>query len=133
LFPQINLLNPFLSSFPFAQPMQAIFCIFVAVKILAFILSIYILALNFTPCEDSSAFDNSSNTEIVQLQDFDHEHHASDLCSPFCHCQCCQVHAADFDMIEFATLTTEISSEVFFHFDNLGKDIPNPILQPPRV
>jgi hypothetical protein len=113
--------------------LQAINCIFAEVKILAFILSIYILALNFTPCEDSSAFDSSSNTEIVQLQDFDPDHNASDLCSPFCHCQCCQVNAADLDMIEFATLTTEISSEVFFHIDNLGKDIPNSILQPPRV
>ncbi|MCF6307323.1 MAG: hypothetical protein L3J09_05135 [Flavobacteriaceae bacterium] len=113
--------------------MQAIICIFAEVKILAFILSIYILALNFTPCEDSSVFDNSSNTELAQLQDFNHDHNALDLCSPFCHCQCCQVHAEGIGMIDFTTLTTEISSEVFFHFDNLGKDIPKSILQPPRV
>ncbi len=102
-------------------------------KILAFILSIYILTLNFTPCEDSTAFDNPTNTELAQINDFDHDHNASDLCSPFCHCQCCQVHAEGVDMIGFTALTTEISSEVFFHFDNLGKDIPNSILQPPRV
>ncbi len=117
----------------FALPLQHKFCIFASVKFITFILAVYVLALNFAPCEDSSAFDNSSNTEIVQLQDLDHDHNASDLCSPFCHCQCCQVHVAEFNIIKFATFTTEIPSEVFFHIDNLGKDIPNSILQPPRV
>jgi len=127
------IMNIRLSLYYFAQPLQALFCIFVAVKILAFILSIYILALNFTPCEDASTINEPVKMELSQLDSADHNHNASDFCSPFCHCQCCQVHATDFEIIEFATLTTEIYSEVFFHIDNLGKDIPNSILQPPRV
>ena len=89
--------------------------------------------LNIAPCEDYTLLDNEVNTEISQAVGDDHNHLNSDLCSPFCHCQCCQVHAAEFDMVEFAALTNEISSKVFFHINNLGKDIPNSILQPPRV
>ena len=102
-------------------------------KILAFILSVYILALNFAPCEDSNNLDTINKSDISISNDIEHNHNDLDLCSPFCHCQCCQVHVTDFEMIDFQITSSEISSVVYFHIDKLGKNIPKSILQPPRV
>ncbi|MCF6297173.1 MAG: hypothetical protein L3J08_04190 [Flavobacteriaceae bacterium] len=99
-------------------------------KLITFILSLYILALNFTICADVK--DNDMlKTEITQSQD--HEHDTLDLCSPFCYCQCCQVLATNPLSFDFNLDINGISNQIFLHFDNLGKDIPNSILQPPIV
>jgi Family of unknown function (DUF6660) len=102
-------------------------------KFFAFILSIYILALNFAPCEDSGTFDNNLKVEISQITDVDHGHNVLDLCSPFCQCHCCHIHATNFNFDEFTMASENISTEIFLHFDGLGKDISHSILQPPRV
>ncbi len=102
-------------------------------KFLAFIFSIYILALNFAPCEDNSAFESNVNIEISQITDADHGHNALDLCSPFCQCHCCHIHATHFKMAEFTMASENIPTNIFLHFDSFGIDINNSILQPPRV
>ena len=102
-------------------------------KFLAFILSIYILALNFAPCEDNGNADNNVKIEISQSGDINHAHNVIDLCSPFCQCHCCHIHATQFNLEEFTVASHKISTELFLHFDSLGKDISNSILQPPRV
>jgi Family of unknown function (DUF6660) len=102
-------------------------------KFLAFILSIYILALNFAPCEDSGTFDNNLKVGISQITDVDHGHNVLDLCSPFCQCHCCHIHATNFNLEELAVASHKISTDIFLHFNGLGKDITNSILQPPRV
>lgn len=58
-------------------------------KYLAFILSIYILTLNFIGCEDATSIDNQARTTISQ--NAENEHQDLDFCSPFCTCQCCQI------------------------------------------
>ena len=100
-------------------------------KFLTFILSIYILALNFSPCEDNSVTNDEVKTEISQQSDGDHAN--LDLCSPFCQCHCCHIHSTYFNKPDFAISTNYISTEVFFHFNGLEKDFNNTILQPPRV
>jgi Family of unknown function (DUF6660) len=102
-------------------------------KFLAFILSIYILALNFTPCEDSGTVDNNVNVEISQSGDIGDSHNILDLCSPFCQCHCCHIHATYFSLEDFTAPLQKIPTEIYLHFDSLGKDITNSILQPPRV
>ena len=102
-------------------------------KFVAFILSIYILALNFTPCEDSGNIDNDVRVEISQSGDIDHSHNSLDLCSPFCQCHCCHIHATYFNLEGFIASPQKISTKIFSHFDDSGKDISNSILQPPRV
>ena len=102
-------------------------------KFVAFILSIYILALNFTPCEDNVLEGNEVKIEISQNIDVDHSHADLDLCSPFCQCHCCHIHATYFNLVNLTSTSTQISTEVFTYFENLGTDIPNTILQPPRV
>lgn len=102
-------------------------------KHLAFILSIYIFALNLTPCADYVVSDNDVKTEISQAMDNDHQHQDSDLCSPFCICQCCHISAT---YLHFADLTldiTLISTQDSLHLNGTEKDFTTSILQPPRA
>ena len=61
-------------------------------KILAYILSIYILILTFVPCSDVHwDADDYSHISLIQQQDnHNHQDNEIDLCSPFCFCNCCQ-------------------------------------------
>ncbi len=102
-------------------------------KFLAAILSIYIFTLNLVPCEDKGSFDNEVKTEISQDIDDNHQHGDNDLCSPFCNCQCCHIHAIYFKIVNFTITTFDISTEVFYHFKGLEKDFNSTILQPPQV
>jgi len=103
------------------------------VKLVAFLLSIYILALNFAPCEDSGSLDNDVKVEISQNVDVDNGHTDLDLCSPFCQCHCCHIDATSSNLAEVTVASNDISTKMFSHFDSLGEDIPYSILQPPRV
>jgi hypothetical protein len=100
-------------------------------KFLAFILSIYILALNFSPCEDNNAINDEVKTEITKQVDDGHVD--LDLCSPFCQCHCCHIHATYFSIADLNVTILDIPTELFFHFYGLEKDFNNSILQPPRV
>ncbi|MBZ9630412.1 hypothetical protein LB465_06430 [Salegentibacter sp. LM13S] len=106
-------------------------------KIIAVILSIYVLGLNFVACSDNySALNGDTEITEVNFQDLnsDHSHEqTADLCPPFCSCHCCHVHTINFSSSEFQPLTYTISSDIFLHFDSLGKEIPDSFLQPPRV
>ncbi|APG65916.1 MULTISPECIES: DUF6660 family protein [Tenacibaculum] len=102
-------------------------------KYLAFILSIYILALNLAPCEDYAALDNEVQTEISQVTDSDHQHQDSDLCSPFCICQCCHISAIDFKFVDVNINISYISTKDFFYQNGTEKDFTTSILQPPRA
>jgi len=117
----------------FAHPVHSFICIFVQMKLLAFILAIYIFALNLAPCEDNATCDNESNTEVLHSIGDDHQHQDADLCSPFCHCHCCHIHVTDFAIADYTIATVTISTEVFFYCNGLEKDFSSSILQPPQV
>ncbi|WP_363317812.1 DUF6660 family protein [uncultured Dokdonia sp.] len=102
-------------------------------KLFTIILSIYFLALNFAPCADTVVDSDDTQIEYSLTADADHEHSDNDLCSPFCQCHCCHVHTINFGLVAFQPLQPAIPHEFFAHFDNLGKDIPHSLLQPPRV
>ena len=102
-------------------------------KYLAVILSIYILALNFAPCEDNASFSDDTTTEVSQQSDSDHDHNSSDECSPFCQCHCCHIHATEFAPYQISFTVPDISTKLFLHFDSLGQDFNQTLLQPPRV
>ena len=102
-------------------------------KLFAFIFSIYILALNFTPCEDSVASDQSSETAFTQILDLEHEHNPMDLCSPFCHCQCCQI---SIDFVPFysdSMVVEEFPNINATYMNSIQQDVYHSLLQPPQV
>ena len=102
-------------------------------KFLAFILSIYIFALNLAPCVDNDAFDNEINTEISQAIGDDHQHQDSDLCSPFCICQCCHINVIYYQFTYTKLDINIISTQDFFYLKGIEKDFSTSILQPPRA
>lgn len=102
-------------------------------KILATILSIYIFALNLVPCEDDDSFNDQVKTQISQDMGDNHQHQDSDLCSPFCMCSCCQIHATDIQNVDFKLKTTIHSNKVLFQTTAVEKDFNATILQPPQV
>lgn len=102
-------------------------------KNLAFILSIYIFALNLAPCADYAVSDNDVKTEISQSVQDDHQHPESDSCSPFCICQCCHINATHFKLVSIRIDNSYISTQDFFYLNGTEKDFSTSILQPPRA
>jgi len=102
-------------------------------KYLSLILSIYLLALNFAPCEDFNVPDDDVKTEISLAIGDDHQHQDSDLCSPFCICQCCHISATYFHLTEIKLNISNISTQDFFYLNGTEKDFSTSILQPPRA
>jgi hypothetical protein len=102
-------------------------------KILVAILSIYILGLNFMPCNDSVADLNEQTSVHITTDQHDSHEHSADLCSPFCQCHCCHIHVVDFEVAQFEAISPEINSQNFLHFNNFGEEILNRILHPPRI
>ena len=101
-------------------------------KFITLILSIYFLTLNTVPCSDiDKSIDDS---QVVSVVDYNGEHDEDcELCSPFCHCHCCHVHTINFGLVAFQPLQPAIPQEFFVHFDDLGKDIPHSLFQPPQA
>lgn len=102
-------------------------------KFLAFILSIYIFALNLAPCEDTAMFDNEVKTEVSHDMGDNHEHQDADLCSPFCSCQCCHINVMHFKFVSIKFNLPYISTQDFFYRNGTEKDFATSILQPPRA
>lgn len=105
-------------------------------RAIALILSIYILGINFVPCSDITQENLSKDSieNVAGIEQHSHSHDGIlDLCSPFCQCHCCHLHVIKFQVNDFETLHEEIFRHQFAHIDNFGKDITNPLLQPPRV
>ena len=74
-------------------------------KILACILSLYILALIAIPCIDRPVDHPLQKTEIAQNTSGSHQHEC-DHCSPFCACNCCTSPVIQMDFnIQFDSLS----------------------------
>ncbi|MFV0566670.1 MAG: DUF6660 family protein [Flavobacteriaceae bacterium] len=105
-------------------------------KVLALILSLYILALNFVPCGDSAnSFNSGTKAELSQTADHDHQHSEGDFCSPFCQCNCCNhVQIVQFH-IQYNNCpnTINISTQDTFYACGVEKQFSTTLLQPPQV
>ncbi|WP_353935825.1 DUF6660 family protein [Maribacter dokdonensis] len=117
----------------FCNTVAYISCYLCTVKYIAIILSVYFLALNFIPCNDVEMSSDDTDIEYVIGMGVNHDHNASDLCSPFCNCHCCHIHTIESNIISFKTLISINFKENFAHFDSFGKDISHSLLQPPRA
>ena len=105
---------------------------FVALKILAVILSVYFLCLGVVPCEDDVVLDK--NDEVVQVDAAGgFAEHAADDCSPFCQCHCCHVHVVTVASTSFEALDISISTHIIQNGQHTGFDLPDSHFQPPRV
>jgi len=102
-------------------------------KLLAFILSVYILGLNLAPCEDYPIADNDFNTEISYNIEGNNQHLGVDFCSPFCICQCCHISATHFKVVDVKLGLTYITTQDFFYLNGLEQKFSISVLQPPQA
>ena len=61
-------------------------------KIIVFILSLYLTALSAMPCSDGEDLPQGVDKEISHAEKSGH----ADLCSPFCACACCGIHLLNY-------------------------------------
>ncbi|MGB5818706.1 MAG: DUF6660 family protein [Saonia sp.] len=102
------------------------------VKIFAVILSIYFLALNIIPCNDSGH--SKDDTRVVSVIDYDGENGQDcELCSPFCQCHCCHSHTVVFNLVGFEPLDVLVSQENYVHLDGSYYSYLGSRFQPPQV
>lgn len=104
-------------------------------RIIAVILSFYLLFLNTISCDDVEfdLLDSDSVVSLITAQEDDHTHNQEDDCSPFCICNCC--HTACF-IVYPPQITAELFSYQNFNFyypeKYLSQDSNN-LFRPPKA
>ncbi len=101
-------------------------------KYLTVIFAIYLLGLTLVPCTDAISETEADLEHIIAVDD-DHHEDTLDLCTPFCHCQCCQVHIVMYNTTIFNVLNSDISTKISIYKENIGIDYKDPLFQPPRA
>lgn len=103
-------------------------------KLLTFLLSIYLVALSCLPCADMEA-DSTTSKETASNHE-DHSHNENDLCSPFCVCNCCGAQFASFTTtiyFDIPTITTAIETKESIYKPIFTSNYYGSIWQPPQI
>lgn len=58
-------------------------------KVLHFLLSIYLLVLSMAPCSDAVECTEANLTIVSSSIGHDNHSHEAEMCTPFCICACC--------------------------------------------
>lgn len=100
-------------------------------RILTFILSLYVILLTGVACPDTmeTSVDQAS---IIQAADVGNSNCEGDLCSPFCSCTCC----VGFSKPSTLKVNTVIPEQILARIPYKQKSYTSeryPLLQPPRV
>jgi hypothetical protein len=102
---------------------------FTRLKIVAVILSLYIIALTMVPCVDNHLTGSEAATELCQKNnDSD-----IDLCSPFCTCDCCGTIISFELLVFFNSITVTPSVQKFYFRTPDVTEIAIAFWQPPRI
>ena len=120
----------------FAIELHLLCIIFAPMKVLTFILAIYILVLSAMPCGDMHNVCNASNAKTELSQNHDHQQDKDDYCSPFCTCSCCSASIVALDFKPFQlkkpaefSITQKLTIRNFSFVSNFYGNI----WQPPKI
>jgi len=102
-------------------------------KIISFLLSLYILILNVTPCDHTDSIDSKDSMQISQLVNHHNQHDESELCSPFCLDENCHINIVYPVVEEFDFQNSNDSFSNFTYAESNGYEVVYSIFQPPRV
>jgi ABC-type nickel/cobalt efflux system permease component RcnA len=118
---------------------------FTSMKIVNIILSIYIIVLAAYPCADKH-IDGTTNASHslahshVHSQTHEQHNHSpedeTDLCSPFCVCNCCGQQTLTFlevHSFQFLVQFKEIKSSISFYKSIIFSNFYGSIWQPPQI
>lgn len=102
-------------------------------KVLAFILSFYVLVLAAMPCVDVPKDNNLHNFELTNSLS-DHHEHENDLCSPFCTCDCCVSPIINNLTVYFTFICSPLAQKLTKEYDNSFVSSPiTTIWHPPKL
>ena len=104
-------------------------------RLLAFILCIYITALSVVPCTDGMPqTSNPSDTEISAAEhDHNHSDH-QDHCTPFCVCACCGSIVTLPTVQDLVENKVAISTDYLFHYNfDYSFDYNEGVWHPPSL
>lgn len=106
-------------------------------KVMAYILSLYIVLMNCMPCSDWEHEDdhNSQSNVLVEIIDLQGESDCpDDDCSPFCICECChiQMHVYQFEVQIPEMPILELSTDQCFYLQNTSSLYLAGFLDPPE-
>jgi len=109
------------------------------VKLLNYILSIYLVALSCLPCADIEV--NSAAHKAVEISsnhnEKSHDHNKkNDLCSPFCSCNCCGSQIVSYFKINtfsFAFVSKSIKTQLPTYSSKFASNFYGSIWQPPQI
>ncbi|GGK48300.1 MULTISPECIES: DUF6660 family protein [Flavobacteriaceae] len=102
-------------------------------KFLATILALFILSLSALPCDDVS-YNNQQSETISEIVNIDNHSH-SDMCSPFCMCNCCSVSVTEpLKHIDYVVYAEKPSKEVTVYYTaTFANNYYSKIYLPPQV
>jgi len=102
-------------------------------RILAFLLSFYILGLVSIPCADKDLnLMDHRQTHITHEDSGEHaEHH--DGCSPFCTCSCCNISMEPVMALLLPSEVTVIRELEFFFLPDFHSDYVLSFWEPPKI
>lgn len=101
------------------------------VKFSAVILSLFFLVLTFVPCADDEINLSPESCQIAEGH-LDNTG-TTDMCPPFCECQCCSSQIITSNLASFEPVNFEISKLVDPYKNKIHKDIFISFLQPPQI
>jgi hypothetical protein len=102
------------------------------VKVKATFLSIFFLMLTMFPCVDEETVDICA-AELHYHMQGSQERSDTDLCSPFCLCQCCNTSITTNHAFNNPLLSRNHLLHQTLYKDDLGRDIPDSLFQPPQA
>ena len=108
-------------------------------KLLNYILSIYLIALSCLPCADMEV--SSAAHKAVEISsnhdEKSHNHDKeNDLCSPFCSCNCCGSQIVSYFKVlsfNFAVVSKTIKTQLPSYTSKFASNFYGSIWQPPQI
>lgn len=83
------------------------------------------------PCADAEVC-NETNVEQLACEGLE-RNEIGDLCSPFCHCQCCSIHYTSFEIRNYNIAEPFITQHKFVFMDVNEQEFLRLFIQPPIV
>jgi len=116
---------------PIALLLQDKLLTFATVKFSAVILALFFLVLTFVPCADDGINPSMESGQIAEGH-LDHPG-TTEMCPPFCECQCCNSQIITSDLVAFEPVNFEIFKLADPYKHKIHKDIFISFPQPPQI
>lgn len=104
---------------------------------LRLILAFYFMALSLMPCEDVHKQPGSSQANVALSMEQSHTKDKSDICSPLCICNCCQITVTAFKAEPLITIPKQVqtyfSKKILFQKNDFAYQVYENIWQPPKI